>query len=77
MFIGDTSARSKASRLPFIETTEVLQYLFICPIWTQRKHPKPDRNPLSKCTDYVQVRLYLRRCEHLISIAAANIRQVH
>ena len=76
MFIGDTSASSKASSLPFIEMAKFFNSHALL-IWTHRKHPESDRNPLSVCADYVQVRLSLRGCEHLIYITVANIRRVH
>ena len=60
MFIGDTSACTKASGLPFIGTGKIAD-IQVSPLTElAANHLRTDRNPLNSCADCGQLRLVIR-----------------
>jgi hypothetical protein len=73
MFIGDTSACSKASGLPLIENAKVPD-IRAFPLPDHRNEIRIDRNPLNQCTDCGQVRLVPSPIGVCRSATVANIK---
>jgi len=79
MFIGDTSALSKASGLPFIETVKSPQLISMISIFCSESisialGPTAIRSGCVRIAD--RLVLSLSACEHLISVVLPNSKHV-